>query len=107
MKRFVVLCSLAAPASAQVTNCQLYPNAVSCQTAPQSRLDWSLAQPRVDSEAEAANSIAAQRHADLAAAARAKAVGKLVADGRCDDARKLALRGGDFALAQQVAEACK
>lgn len=34
-------------------------------------------------------------------------VGGLVAQGRCEEARQVALRGGDFALAEQVARACQ
>jgi len=118
MKRFVILCALAAPASAQVTNCQLFPNAVSCQTTQRGPgVDWSLLQPQSDLDLSAmAQAQQAQRQAQVEkqqrvdaaiAVARAQAAGRLVAEGKCDEARASALNAGDFMLAQQVAEACK
>lgn len=54
----------------------------------------------------------AEARADVAKAQARRAylaerVGALVADGKCDEARKIALRGGDFGLARQVKEACE
>lgn len=52
----------------------------------------------------AANREANARQNDRALRAR---VGDLVAKGRCDDARTMALRGGDFDLAERVKAACE
>lgn len=35
-----------------------------------------------------------------------KAVGELLADGKCDEAMRLALRASDFGMARQVKELC-
>lgn len=44
---------------------------------------------------------------EIKAASNRKAVGKLVADGKCDEARATALREGDFELAQLVSQTCQ
>ncbi len=43
----------------------------------------------------------------IGADALRKRTGALVADGKCDDAKALALREGDFALAQSITNYCK
>lgn len=116
--RALALCLIATPAAAQVTNCQLYPTSVSCQTTQRPGVEWTIGQqPGVEIDASVINqAVEARRRAradeqaraDAALVnARAQAAGRLIAQGKCADARALALNAGDLALAQQVANACK
>lgn len=94
---------LAVPASAQNTNCQLYGSSVNCQTTqPPKGVDWRLAtqnQNEPDAAPEEVDN--ARRHR-----ATAQRAGKLAADGRCDEAKALALRMGEFQIARDVASVC-
>ena len=51
--------------------------------------------------ASPANAASSDTRQDLS-----REVGKLIADGHCDDAKKLALRHGDLDLAKQVKDYC-
>ena len=89
---------LAVPASAQNTNCQLFGSSVNCQTTqPPKGIDWSLAQPPQAAPVE---------RDDRGQPNYARRAGALVAAGRCDEAKDLALRMGDFQLARDVASVC-
>ena len=44
--------------------------------------------------------------ADIKQARREKKAGALISEGKCDEARTLALKAGDLDLAKRVAEVC-
>ena len=123
MKLLVIgggLTALASSASAQVT-CSTYGNVTQCNGGGGIRnmeitpVDQTaiLGKPfdYAESERQQAQMREAQGRASLIQrqnqlARLHQAVGNLVALGRCDDATKLALRGGDFDLAERAKALC-
>jgi hypothetical protein len=89
-------------------------------------VDWGLAQQQAATTGDMANNanqgaasgyalaVARRQQLDEARAAQQwaaqqqlrRSVGSLVSEGRCGDARKIALQGGDFQLASLVVDAC-
>ena len=98
--------ALAGPAAAQTTTtqCHNYFGTLSCESqtleppAYPSRSGFNSA---MDSYERLQQQSAIER-----AQQTRRRVGGLIAQGRCDDARTVALRAGDLDLAQQVAQAC-
>ncbi len=106
----------AVPALAQTTetNCQTGYGNVRCTTKP-SGVDYSLLQTKQPSYQE--NEVLTQQSRALAEQARAlriqndraelpNRVGNLVAKGKCPEAEQVALKAGDFELAQRARACC-
>jgi len=131
MKRGLLLVALVGgPAMAQInTTCQQYGTMTNCQTTgenpAQQALDNLQRQTQANQQQMQNNIFAAaaavrERRAERAredamqaettAQANAdwqrKQAGSMVADGKCDAARKFALEAGNFDLANQVGQAC-
>ncbi|TCM10350.1 hypothetical protein C8J41_101865 [Sphingomonas sp. PP-CC-3G-468] len=104
------------PARAQTTetNCETVYGNVRCTTKP-SGVDWSLLQTKEPSYQE--NEVRTQQARTLVEQARAlriqndraelpSRVGSLVAKGKCPEAEQVALKAGDFELAQRTHNYC-
>lgn len=121
---------------AQTTNCYTYGANTACTTQPRSGVDWSLLQqpqapqPSIMESYALGQQIAARRAEARAAEQQSQAlaaqqasqehdqatadleretriaVGKLLAAGRCDEARSMALFDGQIDLAKQVVDYC-
>lgn len=101
-------------AQASETNCQTGYGNVRCTTKP-SGVDYSLLQTKQPSYEE--NEVLTQQSRALAEQARAlriqndraelpNRVGSLVAKGKCPEAEQVALKAGDFELAQRTHAYC-
>jgi hypothetical protein len=132
----LLVMAAAQTANAQTTNCYTYGPNTTCRTLPRSGVDWSLLQQPVAPQpsimesyalgqqiaAQRAQARAAQEQSDALAATQAGrekdqatldlerdiriSVGKLVAAGQCDEARRTALFDGQLDLAKQVLDYC-
>lgn len=98
----------ASPAVAQTSTCYRLGNIASCTVQP-GTLGDNPAQQRYSGfqEVERLRDKNEDREAFRQEQGLREEVGSLVADGRCADARKAALRAGDFALADQAGSMCK
>ncbi|EQB13013.1 hypothetical protein [Novosphingobium lindaniclasticum] len=104
----LVFAALAAsPSGAQTSTCYRLGNIASCSLQPNG--DENPAQRRYSGfqEAERLRKDNADREEAQKQQGLLEEVGALVADGRCSDARKTALRAGDFALADRAGGMCK
>lgn len=111
----MALSSATATAQNSTTDCHEFGGAVHCytQTSPPNQggfwggLAGGLSDGR-DRNGGLAAAIEAHRthRAERLRAARYSTTGKLIADGKCGDARTLALNEGDFDLVQKVDSAC-
>jgi hypothetical protein len=112
----VIAASLPSAGSAQQTQCrQTYPGwpegGVTCNTgrtqpAQPERCaggDWLIAGCTVGEHRAAKDRAAAAKILE----ARRKAVGLAIAEGRCDDALKIALTDGDLDLAERIKSLCR
>lgn len=120
----IVLASLCATsAEAQTTSCRWVGSVWYCDAAPSSdasKLDYGKVirdgQSLIPDYQESENlrlrneALRAERNRIRATEQRnqlAAKVAKIASEGRCDDARKAALAGGDIELAKLVVEVCK
>lgn len=96
----------AAPSSAQTATCYRLGNVASCTTSP--AMGDNPAQQRYSGfqEVERLRDKNEERDAVRQEQGLREDVGALVADGKCADARKMALRAGDFALADKAGSMC-
>lgn len=101
----IVAALIAAPASAQTahTHCESsFGLGLDCTTRAEP-------QQNLNAGAEAAENLRRMNHEDAAerGAWTRRKVGRLIADGRCEDAKRAALRSGDLDLAANVATICR
>ncbi|GFE72642.1 MULTISPECIES: hypothetical protein [Novosphingobium] len=96
----------AAPSAAQTSTCYRLGNVASCSFQPNAD---NPAQQRYSGfqEVERLHNQNEEREEARKQQGLREEVGALVADGKCADARKAALRAGDFALADQAGAMCK
>ncbi|MEE4450490.1 hypothetical protein [Novosphingobium resinovorum] len=96
------------PALAQTSTCYLLGNVSACSVRPGDGSD-NPAQQRYSSfqEVERLRRQNEEREAARQEQGLREEVGGLVADGKCADARKVALRSGDFELADQAGAMCQ
>lgn len=110
-----VVIALASPASAQTVDCASYGGRTRCTTEqPHQVPDFFGAymagkQARAQRQQQEADYAEQQsRMSDEASLrARARAAGEMVADGQCGGALNMALKAGDFGLAEHVKAMCK
>ncbi len=105
---FVLAALFASPATAQTATCYRLGNVTSCGLGDGVSGD-NPAQQRYSSfnEVERLRDKNEERDEARKELGLREEVGALVADGKCEDAKKAALRAGDFELADRAAAACQ
>lgn len=126
-RKFLAACTAPAllllpPAAvAQTSQCQWVGSIWTCQQQQRSGVDWGAAIRSQQQQQQSLNweALARQRAQNEQAQGQQNAaalderqrnlraeVGQMVADGRCDDAKKAALQAGEFELAERAMKLC-
>ncbi len=102
-----VILAAASPCAAQTSTCYRLGNVASCTVGPGAGDNPAERRYSGFQEVERLRDKNEEREEARQYQGLREEVGALVADGRCADARKTALRAGDFALADRAGSMCE